>query len=402
MNDQNNMTSSKPTTQLPSMKEMFSSLIAAPSVSSVNSEFDMGNKNVIDQLAEWLSDLGFEVELQQVSVSPDKYNLIARKGIGDDGLILAGHTDTVPFDESLWKSDPFKLTERDERLYGLGTSDMKGFFAQVLEAVQEFDLDKLTKPLIILATADEESTMAGARALIENNQLRAKYAIIGEPTGLQPIRMHKGVMMESIIVHGRSGHSSNPSYGNNAMEGMHRVIGDLLEWRQILQNKYQEPLFEVAVPTMNLGHIHGGDNPNRICGECELQIDLRVLPEMDVDSLRASLNQRVANVLIDSGLTYKIQSLTEPVPPMLTAATSQIVKATERLSKKKAGSVAFATEGPFLDLMGIETVILGAGDIDQAHQPDEYVALDRLEPMIDLLKNIIFEFCIENNNKENA
>jgi acetylornithine deacetylase len=154
-------------------------------------------------------------------------------------------------------------------------------------------------------------------------------------------------------------------------------------------------LFEVDVPTMNLGHIHGGDNPNRICGECELQIDLRVLPGMDVSSLRGSLNQRVADILADSGLTYEIRSLTEAVPPMFTAANSPIVTETERLSNKKAGSVAFATEGPFLDLMGIETIVMGAGDIDQAHQPDEYVALDRLEPMIDILKNLIFEFCMD-------
>ena len=383
--------------KLPAMSDIFAQLIAAPSVSSVNSEFDMGNKLVIDLLAGWLSDLGFEIELQGISDQPLKYNLIAKLGTGDDGLILAGHTDTVPYNENLWQSDPFKLTEKDDRFYGLGSSDMKGFFPLVLEALREFDLSKLTRPLIILATADEESTMAGARALVDKNQLRARYALIGEPTGLQPIRMHKGVMMESIIVHGQSGHSSNPAYGKNAMEGMHKVIGELLDWRRDLQEKYQEPLFEVDVPTMNLGHIHGGDNPNRICGECELQIDLRLLPEMDVESLRGSLNQRVANVLADSGLTYEIQSLTEPVPPMFTAASSPIVTVAERLSNRKAGSVAFATEGPFLDLMGIETVVMGAGDIDQAHQPDEFVALDRLEPMIDILKNMIFEFCMDDS-----
>ncbi len=381
----------------PSMSDMFTQLIAAPSVSSVNSEFDMGNKLVIDLLAGWLSDLGFEIELQEVSDQPLKYNLIAKLGKGDDGLILAGHTDTVPFDENLWQSDPFKLTERNERFYGLGSSDMKGFFPLVIEAIQEFNLNNLTKPLIILATADEESTMAGARALVDKNQLRARYALIGEPTGLQPIRMHKGVMMEAIIVHGQSGHSSNPAYGNNAMEGMHTVISELLSWRRELQEKYQEPLFEVEIPTMNLGHIHGGDNPNRICGKCELQIDLRLLPGMDVGSLRGSLNQRVADILADSGLTYEMRTLTEAVPPMFTAENSPIVTVSERLSNKKAGSVAFATEGPFLDLMGIETIVMGAGDIEQAHQPDEYVALNRLKPMIDILKNMIFEFCMDNS-----
>ena len=389
------------TSSLPSLTEMFAQLIATPSVSSVNSEFDMGNRVVIDLLTNWLSDLGFEIEIQEVSEQPPKYNLIARyagcqEEENDNGLILAGHTDTVPFDESLWQSDPFKLTKRDDRLYGLGSSDMKGFFPLVLEVLREFDLNKLTKPLIILATADEESTMAGARALVEKKQLRARYAVIGEPTGLRPIRMHKGVMMESIIVHGQSGHSSNPAYCNNAMEGMHKVIGELLDWRRDFQEKYHETLFEVDVPTLNLGHIHGGDNPNRICGKCELQIDLRLLPEMKNESLRDSLNQLVANILADSGLTYEIRSLTEAVPPLLTEATSPIVTVAERLSNRKAGSVAFATEGPFLEMMGIETIVMGAGDIDQAHQPDEFVALDRLKPMISILKNIISEFCTDN------
>lgn len=384
---------------LPTMKEMFSRLIAEPSVSSVNSEFDMGNKAVVDQLAEWLSDLGFEIELQLITEYPQKYNLIARMGSGDDGLILAGHTDTVPYDDKLWHSDPFDLTEKDDRYYGLGTSDMKGFFPLVLEAIKIFDLDKLSHPLIILATADEESTMNGARALVKENRLRARYAVIGEPTGLQPVRMHKGVMMESITVHGKSGHSSNPAYGNNAMEGMYKVIGDLLAWPDVLQESNREPLFEVEVPTLNLGHIHGGDNPNRICGECELQIDLRLLPGMDVKCLRDTLNQRVANVLADSGLTYDLTSLTDPVPAMLTEETSPIVKAAERFSHRQAGSVAFATEGPFLDLMGIETVVLGAGDIAQAHQPDEFVALDRFVPMIEILRNLIIEFCITGDGK---
>ncbi len=382
-------------TRLPPFEAIFARLIAAPSVSSVNAEFDMGNRGVIDLLAEWLTDLGFAIELQEVSSGPAKYNLIARLGTGEDGLILAGHTDTVPFDESLWNSDPFTLTRKGDRFYGLGTSDMKGFFPLILEALRGLDLGKLTKPLIILATADEESTMNGARTLVRKNKLKARYAIIGEPTGLQPIRMHKGVMMESIIVHGQSGHSSNPAYGRNALEGMHRVIGELLKWRRDLQEKNREPLFDVEVPTMNLGHIHGGDNPNRICGECELQIDLRVLPGMDVAILRDSLNQRVANVLADSGLTYEIRSLTQPVPPLCTAPGSAIVKVAERLSGRQAGSVAFATEGPFLDQLGIETVIMGAGDIAQAHQPDEYVALERVQPMIALLKNMIIEFCTD-------
>lgn len=382
---------------LPDLFTMYDKLIASPSVSSVNPEFDMGNRVVIDQLETWLNDVGFTTRRQAVDEGKDKWNLIAVLGDAEnaEGLILAGHTDTVPYDDTRWNTDPFRCVQKDARLYGLGSSDMKGFFPLVLEAIKQLAGQDLQRPLIVLATSDEESTMAGARQLVEQESIQARYAVIGEPTGLRPIRMHKGVMMESIIVHGQSGHSSNPAYGNNAMEGMYKVIGALMDWRTSLQARYQHALFEVATPTMNLGHIHGGDNPNRICGECELQIDLRLLPGMQVDDVRAEINQHVSDALSGSGLTYDLHTLTEAVPAMETSASSKIVKAAEMFSGNQSGSVAFATEGPFLDQLGIETVILGAGDIAQAHQPDEYVSLDRLAPTISILRKLIQQFCIE-------
>src|SRR5690606_37299728 len=225
---------------------------------------------------------GFEIEVLPIPGQPHKANLIATLGRGAGGLVLAGHTDTVPCDPDRWASDPFSLTERDGRLYGLGATDMKGFFPVALEAARRFDQSKLQQPLIILATADEESSMDGARLLAELGRPKARYAVVGEPTGMKPVRMHKGIMMERVRVQGLAGHSSNPALGNNALEAMHLVIADLLAFRSELQNRYRNPGFAVPVPTLNLGHIHGGDNPNRICGHCELQFDLRPLPGMQV------------------------------------------------------------------------------------------------------------------------
>src|SRR5690606_21914200 len=130
--------------------------------------------------------------------------------------------------------NPLKLTEKDNRLYGLGSTDMKGFFAVIHEAVQEFIDTTLKHPLIILATADEESSMNGARSLVELGRPKARAAIIGEPTSLQPVFMHKGVMMETIRVQGQSGHSSNPALGKNALEAMHEIIGELLTFQKQL------------------------------------------------------------------------------------------------------------------------------------------------------------------------
>jgi acetylornithine deacetylase len=378
----------------PKLLDMIAALIAAPSISSVNPDFDQGNRGVIELLAGWLSGLGFRTEILPIADQPGKANLIATLGAGPAGLVLAGHTDTVPFDQGRWKHDPFRLTCADGRLYGLGTSDMKAFLALAVEAASGFTAGQLKQPLIIVATADEESSMSGAKALVDARRPQARYAVIGEPTGMRPVRMHKGILMEAIHLRGRSGHSSDPALGNSALEGMHRVLGELLRWRAELQAQNLNPLFAVPYPTLNLGHIHGGDNPNRICADCELHIDLRPIPGMDLQALRATLQARLQAVMRDSGLELSCRPLFEGTPAMETPAGSEIVRATETLTGHQAGAVAFGTEGPYFTQMGISTVVLGPGDIDQAHQPDEYLAEARIPPMLELLRNLIQRFCV--------
>ena len=378
----------------PTLIQMIEHLIAEPSVSSVSPDWDQPNIRVIDILAEWFSDLGFNIEKLPVPNCPGKFNLIASAGSGPDGLVLSGHTDTVPYDEHRWSSDPFKLKQQDNRLYGLGTADMKSFFALVLEAIRDLDLGKLKHPLIILATADEESTMCGAKSLVETNRRLGRHAIIGEPTGLRPVRMHKGISMEAIRLTGQSGHSSNPALGHNALDGMYQVMGEVLEWRKELQQKYHDPMFEVAFPTVNLGHIHGGDNPNRICAHCELHFDIRPLPGMEISQLRHELTKRLAAVMAGSELKLEHIPLFDGIPAMVTPASSAIVQATEHMTGYPAEAVAFGTEGPYLNQLGMETVILGPGHIDQAHQPDEYLELDQIEPGVRLIQRLIERFCL--------
>lgn len=379
---------------LPTTLNLISELIAKPSVSSVKPEFDQSNREVIDLLANWCGHLGFHCDIMPVPQHTGKFNLIATLGHGAGGLVLSGHTDTVPYDLERWQTDPFKLVEHDQKLYGLGTTDMKSFFALVLSVVEELKPQNLRQPLILLATADEESSMHGARALVKAGLPKARHAIIGEPTGLRPIRMHKGAFMEAIHLQGLAGHSSDPSLGNSALEGMHLVIGELLRWRAELQAEYQNPLFHVPYPTLNLGHIHGGDNPNRICGACELHIDLRPLPGMNIATLRQTLHQRVTQAVAQQGLQVSFTSLFDGIPAVETAAQADIVRIAEQLTDHQAEAVAFATEAPYLKQLGIDTVILGPGDIDQAHQPDEFIALDRLQPMMNVLRQMIQHFCM--------
>ncbi len=375
----------------PKLLEMMRKLIETPSISCVSRERDMSNHAVIGLLAEWLEGIGYAITLQ--SVSDGKTNLIATLGSGDDGLVLAGHTDTVPFDEGRWQFDPFKLSEVDGRLYGLGTSDMKCFLAITIEAVRQFTATDLRRPLTILATADEESSMHGAKALRQRERL-GRYCVIGEPTNLKPVRSHKGILMEAIRLRGRSGHSSDPRLGNSALDGMHAVIQELIAYRGELAARFHNANFDVPVPTLNLGYIHGGDNPNRICGDCELHIDLRSLPGMNNDELRTMLRERIANVAERLELECSFDALFEGAPAMETSPDSPIVRLAEQLTGFASGVVAFGTEGPFLNAMGTDTVILGPGNIAQAHQPDEYLELARIQPTIDLLRRLITKICL--------
>jgi len=383
----------------PKLLEMIEQLIALPSVSSTQAEIDTSNQPVINLLANWLNDLGFKTEVIANLNDQNKSNLIATIGEGEDGLVLSGHTDTVNFDQTGWNTDPFKASQQDNKLYGLGTADMKSFLAIAIEAAKQFTDKKLKQRLTIIATADEESTMQGAKTLVQTleakGQKLGKYCIIGEPTDLTPIHQHKGVMMEAIKVHGQAGHSSDPSLGNNALEGMRVVLDELEAFKQELANKYINHDFVVPVPTLNLGHIHGGDNPNRICGDCELHIDLRPLPGMQIETLRNELHERVIKITEPLGLKVEFEALFDGVPAFKTEESSKIIQLTKQLSNKNPTTVAFGTEGPYFNAMGIETVVLGPGSIDQAHQQNEYLSLDSIKPTIDLLQNVIQEVCVK-------
>ncbi len=377
----------------PEFEESFADLICMPSVSSIDPEHDQSNRAVIDTLAGWFEALGFDIEIMPVSDNPEKCNLIARRGEGDDGLVLSGHTDTVPYDESGWSTDPFKLTKKDDRYYGLGTADMKSYFPIILETLERNSDIQYQKPIVVVATADEESTMSGARSIKTANKKLGRYCIIGEPTGLKPIHMHKGIIIETIKIEGHSGHSSNPALGKSALEGMIDVINALRLWREKLQDDHINCDFAVPVPTMNFGKIFGGDSPNRICAVCELSLDLRMLPGMSLEDIAGSLREKVKGALVGTGLNVEFNDLFDGIPAMHTPKESDIIKLSEQYANKDSGAVAFGTEGPFYNDMGTETVILGPGDIDVAHQPNEYLPIERIEPMINILSKMLNHFC---------
>ncbi|KUJ00734.1 acetylornithine deacetylase [Vibrio sp. MEBiC08052] len=376
--------------QFPKFKAVYQDLISTSSISSTDPSWDEGNEAVIAKLSDWLSTLGFSVQID--TVAPHKHNLIAKKGDGEGGLLLSGHSDTVPFDEGQWNFNPHVLTESNQRFYGLGTADMKGFFAFIIEAVQKIDWQKQTKPLYILATCDEETTMMGARHFTESAPFKPDYCIIGEPTSLVPVYAHKGHVANAIRVTGKSGHSSNPALGVNAIEIMHEVLFTLMQVRERLIKTYHHPGFEVPTPTLNLGHIHGGDSANRICGCCELHYDVRPLPGMSLEGLDHLLRESLQELKAKWPGRIEMQPLHDSIPGYECQKDHPFVEQIHQLSGREAETVNYCTEAPYLQQL-CPTLVMGPGSIDQAHQPDEFLAFEYIDPTIDLLTKSIYKYC---------
>ncbi|MEQ3512453.1 acetylornithine deacetylase [Pseudoalteromonas sp. BZB3] len=379
----------------PAFINMYQQLIAEPSISALDPQLNMSNYSTIELLAAWCENLGFQVEITELESAPGKFNLLAKRGEGEGGLMLAGHTDTVPFDDSRWSYDPFKLSEVDNKLFGLGSIDMKGFFAFVIEAIKRLDAQdaKQAKPIMILATADEETTMAGAQEVAKHQSLKPEFCVIGEPTDMVPVFTHKGHMSTAIRVTGKSGHSSDPARGLNAIEVMHKIIAKLLQLKDTLKNKYSIEHFTIPYPTLNLGHIHGGDNANRICGCCELHLDIRPLPGLSIQELQLLLLEAVKPINDEYPNSVAVIDLHDPIPAFIGTTDSALVKLAEVVSGEQAIAVNYCTEAPFLQQLGCETIVMGPGSIEQAHQPDEFLAMEKIKPSQEKITKLIHKLC---------
>ena len=389
--------------QLPNFTQSLTQLIACPSISSTQPSWDQGNLEVIQLLATWFEQLGFSIDIQKVpgahKESDNKYNLLAKLGNGEGGLLLAGHSDTVPFDESRWQSNPMGVVNKDDKFYGLGTCDMKGFFAFILQACKGLSAKKLKKPLYILATADEETTMAGARFFAQSQAVKPDVAIIGEPTNLVPVIMHKGHMSHRISVEGKSGHSSKPNLGVNAIEIMYKVIGQLIELKDKFNLNYENNAFDVPAPTLNFGAISGGDNANRICGHCHLDIDLRSLPGMSDDELLSWLSDSLKPLaeIYPGRISFEEMHPSSPSfeQKKLESSTKDcLVSIAEEISGHSCCAVNYATEAPYIQQLGCQTIVMGPGSIEQAHQPNEFLAHSEIDKTEKVLIAMIQRYCM--------
>jgi acetylornithine deacetylase len=305
-------------------------------------------------------------------------------------LALVGHTDTVPYDPA-W-TEALTLTEREGKFYGRGSCDTKGFIAAALTAIEQFDLAGLRRPLALVFTADEEIGCLGAKRLAESRVIGARYAIVGEPTSLQPMRAGKGYCLAEVRVGGREGHSAYPALGASAIFRAARLIARIERVAEELQAARHDA-FDPPYTTLNVGVISGGTAKNIIAGECRFTLEWRPVPgqaathaveliQNEIESLRA--------VEPDFDCDVEILRLDEASE---TRADSLLVRELETLSGQAAGTVAFGTEAPQLAEMGAEAVVFGPGSIRTAHRTGEFVPAAELATCVEILAQAIEKFC---------
>ena len=370
-----------------------SELVAIDSVSS------RSNGTIVSYLAGRCEQLGLQTQqfphVDENGMS--KINLIAYKAPSSRAadtlkaeLALVGHTDTVPYDPN-WK-EALALTERDGKLFGRGACDTKAFIAAALTAVESIDLHKLTKPLALAFTSDEEIGCLGAKRLAASRPFTARYAIVGEPTSLQPMRAGKGYCLAQITVRGREAHSAYPQLGASAIFCAARLIEKIEQIGEELRSERHAD-FDPPYTTLNVGVIDGGTAKNVVPGECRFTLEWRTIPGQAsahvlnlVRSAAEKLQQEDADFMCEIDAARADDSFE-------TATHSALVGFLQATSGKPSGTVAFGTEAPSMIALGAEAVVFGPGDIRVAHRTGEFVPVDELNHCVEILRAAIAKFC---------
>ncbi len=317
-----------------------------------------------------------------------KANLFATLGEGKPaGVILSGHTDTVPWDGQAWTLDPLSATVQDGRLVGRGSADMKSFIALALAHAESFAHSPAPFAIHLAFSYDEETGCFGVRELIadlKDAAIRPLACIIGEPTGMVPAIAHKGVYRYKCCVRGKEAHSSLTPLSVNAIEMAARVIGGLRDMAEGFErNEPRYEGFDVPFSTASVGQFHGGIADNVVPRDAEFRYEFRDLPTADVRAMQQavldhakSLETAMQRVAPDAG--FRFETICE-VPSFLGSAQDGVTRLAQRLSGEAGTTlVAFGTEAGLFKNAGIPTVVCGPGHIAQAHQPDEYVSLEQL------------------------
>lgn len=360
------------------------------------------NLALIEDIADFLSHHGLQPWLAH-DATGQKANLFvtlpAADGTTAGGLIFSGHTDVVPVDGQDWQSDPFHAVIRDDKLYGRGAADMKGFIAAVLAAIPHMKAAKLARPLHIALSYDEEIGCLGAPVMIDALQQRGlspEYCIVGEPTSMQMVVAHKGIHTFTCRVHGKAAHSSLTPQGVNAIEYAAQLILFIQQLGQRLQHDYaQDAAFDVPFSTLSVNTIQGGIASNIVPQLCEFGFDYRNLPHMQPADVIEPIQRYIREVLepqmraVDANCGIELHHYAA-VPAMPEADAQALLQLVAQLvDNHTRHKVAYATEGGQFKQAGIHTVICGPGSIEQAHRANEFVSLAQLARCDDFLNKMI-------------
>lgn len=373
-------------------REILGQLIAFPTISSDS------NLALIAHLADLLEQAGARVEVFH-DESGGKANLFATIGPEiDGGILLSGHSDVVPVADQDWTTDPWAMTERDGRLYGRGTCDMKGFIATAVALAPLYARKATARPIHFAFTHDEEVGCLGAQALapiLRARGVKPRVAIIGEPTLMRVIEGHKGCYEYSVHFTGLEGHGSAPERGVNAVEYAVRYVARLLELREVLRARAPaESRFEPPWTTINTGALVGGAAHNIIAGRARVDWEMRPVQPGDADLVKAELQALCTQHLLPqmravapaADIVTEVIGEVDGLVPMNENEAREIALALT--GANGAGLVPFGTEAGLFQAIGMQAVICGPGSIEQAHKPDEFIAVEQLAQGVRFLERL--------------
>lgn len=364
------------------------------------------NLPLAELLADYLDRPGVRIVLDP-SPGGDKANLLVFAGPVLDpaaaerpGLVLSGHMDVVPALEDTWSSDPFSLTDAGDAWVGRGTADMKGFLALAANLMRRVDPPRLSAPLVLLYTYDEEVGTLGAHHLVtagwathSDREGLPRAAVIGEPTELEVVTAHKGHLKARVSLAGVGAHSGYPHLGVNAVEAAGRVIGALAALRSELEAERPAGAGrfpEVPFAALNVATVHGGTAVNVVPDRCVVELGARVLPGMESAALAERLRRAAAS---SAGVEHRFE-VTGDSPPLAVDEAAPVVAAlTELTGGGATRSVSYATDAGWLQRLGLDCAVFGPGSITVAHKPDEHLPKADLAAAGPLVAALARRFC---------
>jgi acetylornithine deacetylase len=375
-------------------REILSKLVSYPVLGGQT------NLQIIDYISSYLDQHGVAYQLVP-NEDGSKASLHCRIGPAvDGGIILSGHTDVVPVEGQSWDTDPFVLTEKDGKLYARGSCDMKGFIACCLACVPEMLTAGLKRPVYLAFSYDEEVGCLAGPDLVEAIKMdyeeKPKYAVIGEPSMLEPVVGQKGICVFKTTITGSAGHSSRIKQEVSALHTAARLIAWLEDKMDgLIAAGRLDDRFTPNHTSLHAGMIHSGIAPNVIADHCVFHWDCRVIPQDDLEAiyqdflnysekLEKELQKRFAGARIETVKHHPA------VPPLDTPEHLSVVPLIKQLSgSDQLHTVAYAAEAGQFALGGFESVICGPGDIAQAHRANEFISIEQLEKGVGFVRRII-------------